>query len=513
MKNLFEHFKNILKTRNMNQIIKHFMLFVITVLFTFNLYAQQTTKPNLFKYTPLKQTKWSMYSLYKVHVQDFGVTEKYNDTCNCLEDVRLLDKSNTNLGLSFYKNVDEKFAYSVDWMLGYGYVSRKTPSLRDKERSWMSTARADFYYYLTSRQLQLQPYAVGGLHASLRRGTLLATFPVGMGVRYMFFNNRTMVTLQVGYGLGLTNRIRNSVVYSSGLYVNLDKKQKPKSVDLNSSQSLSESSSIMYNVVDTDGDGITDSIDKCPTVPGLAINNGCLVSDRDGDGVVDQYDKCADVAGDVKNEGCPVIPIVDLVDRDKDGIADSIDVCPDMAGTLENKGCPVKVVASYDTVKVNYVEKLADDTIKSNDNKSKTPIISSSVDFKPMTPIISSSVDFKPMVTEDLKAPDYIIYFDFNKRLLKSKSIKILNDVVKYMQQHPNVKVSLKGHADLEGNIKYNKDLSMRRVQNARYHMTRMGIVSDRIVTDYYGKTKPVVETMEKSIGWKNRRVEIFIIK
>ena len=85
MKNLFEHFKNILKTRNMNQIIKHFMLFVITVLFTFNLYAQQTTKPNLFKYTPLKQTKWSMYSLYKVHVQDFGVTEKYNDTCNCLE--------------------------------------------------------------------------------------------------------------------------------------------------------------------------------------------------------------------------------------------------------------------------------------------------------------------------------------------------------------------------------------------------------------------------------------------
>jgi outer membrane protein OmpA-like peptidoglycan-associated protein len=229
--------------------------------------------------------------------------------------------------------------------------------------------------------------------------------------------------------------------------------------------------------------------------------------------VVDQYDKCADVAGDVKNEGCPVIPIVDLVDRDKDGIADTIDVCPDMAGTLENKGCPVKVVASYDTVKVNYVEKLADDTIKSNDNKSKTPIISSSVDFKPMTPIISSSVDFKPMVTEDLKAPDYIIYFDFNKRLLKSKSIKILNDVVKYMQQHPNVKVSLKGHADLEGNIKYNKDLSMRRVQNARYHMTRMGIVSDRIVTDYYGKTKPVVETMEKSIGWKNRRVEIFIIK
>ena len=497
----------------MNQPIKNFMLFVITVLFTFNLYAQQQPKPLVLKYKPIQETKWNMFSLYRAHVQDFGVTDKYNDTCNCLENGKLLDKANTNIGLSFYKNIDEKFAYSVDLMLGYGYTSRKAPSLEEKERSWLSTARADLYYNLMSNKLQLQPYVVGGLHASQRSGTMLATMPVGMGARYMFFNNQAMITMQVGYGLGLTNRIRNSVIYSSGLYVNLNKKQKPKNPELKSPQPLIASSSVGCSLVDTDCDGITDSIDRCPTVPGLAINNGCLVSDRDGDGVVDQYDKCADVAGDVKNEGCPVIPIVDLVDRDKDGIADTIDVCPDMAGTLEDKGCPAKVVASYDTVKVDYVEKRVYDTVKVDYVEKRIPDTVMLTDSKSKSPIISSSVDSKTIVTEDLKAPDYIIYFDFNKRLLKSKSIKILNDVVKYMQQHPNVKVSLKGHADLEGNLKYNKDLSMRRVQNARYHMTRMGIVSDRIVTDYYGKTKPVVETMEKSIGWKNRRVEILIIK
>ena len=58
--------------------------------------------------------------------------------------------------------------------------------------------------------------------------------------------------------------------------------------------------------VDTDGDGIPDAQDRCPTVPGPAANHGCPDTDRDGDGVVDRLDACPDLPGPKENRGCPV---------------------------------------------------------------------------------------------------------------------------------------------------------------------------------------------------------------
>ena len=58
---------------------------------------------------------------------------------------------------------------------------------------------------------------------------------------------------------------------------------------------------------DTDGDGIQDSEDKCPTVAGLARYQGCPIPDTDGDGVNDEEDRCPDVPGVIENKGCPKI--------------------------------------------------------------------------------------------------------------------------------------------------------------------------------------------------------------
>ncbi|HQS55665.1 MAG TPA: outer membrane beta-barrel protein, partial [Sediminibacterium sp.] len=68
--------------------------------------------------------------------------------------------------------------------------------------------------------------------------------------------------------------------------------------------------------VDTDSDGIVDSLDKCPTVPGVAKYAGCPVPDTDKDGVNDEQDKCPTVPGLAKYAGCPV------PDTDKDGVND-----------------------------------------------------------------------------------------------------------------------------------------------------------------------------------------------
>ncbi|MCA9712866.1 MAG: thrombospondin type 3 repeat-containing protein, partial [Myxococcales bacterium] len=85
-------------------------------------------------------------------------------------------------------------------------------------------------------------------------------------------------------------------------------------------------------VLDTDGDGILDPDDACPTVPGVPSAKGC--PDRDGDTIPDDTDACPDTPGPVELKGCP--------DTDGDGIIDKDDRCPTEPGPAEFKGCPDK---------------------------------------------------------------------------------------------------------------------------------------------------------------------------
>jgi outer membrane protein OmpA-like peptidoglycan-associated protein len=84
---------------------------------------------------------------------------------------------------------------------------------------------------------------------------------------------------------------------------------------------------------DTDGDGVPDREDKCPTVPGPKENQGCPWPDTDGDGIPDKDDKCPTVPGPKENQGCPL-------DTDGDGVLDKDDKCPTVPGPKENQGCP-----------------------------------------------------------------------------------------------------------------------------------------------------------------------------
>ena len=97
--------------------------------------------------------------------------------------------------------------------------------------------------------------------------------------------------------------------------------------------------------VDSDNDGVVDSIDECPnTEAGVEVNNvGCPVADTDSDedGVVDSIDECPGTAAgvEVDNVGCPV----QETDSDGDGVVDSIDECPDTPTGVEVDavGCPI----------------------------------------------------------------------------------------------------------------------------------------------------------------------------
>ncbi|HKP59513.1 MAG TPA: thrombospondin type 3 repeat-containing protein [Polyangiales bacterium] len=98
--------------------------------------------------------------------------------------------------------------------------------------------------------------------------------------------------------------------------------------------------------VDSDGDGVGDKVDACPSEPedkdGYMDEDGCPEADNDGDGIDDAADKCPNEAEDPDGfedtDGCPDR------DNDGDGIPDGYDSCPnepeDMDGDRDTDGCP-----------------------------------------------------------------------------------------------------------------------------------------------------------------------------
>ncbi len=89
-------------------------------------------------------------------------------------------------------------------------------------------------------------------------------------------------------------------------------------------------------IKDTDGDGIPDSTDNCPTVANPQQQ------DSDGDGVGDACDNCPSIAnsnqadadgdkvGDVC-DNCPNVANASQADADHDGVGDACDNCPNVA--------------------------------------------------------------------------------------------------------------------------------------------------------------------------------------
>lgn len=89
-------------------------------------------------------------------------------------------------------------------------------------------------------------------------------------------------------------------------------------------------------IVDSDGDGVMDELDKCPDTPkGVAVDgSGCPLP---APKVIKET-----IPMSFDNNECPVK--TDLPDRDRDGVEDSLDQCPNTPCdfSVDTKGCPVK---------------------------------------------------------------------------------------------------------------------------------------------------------------------------
>ena len=122
--------------------------------------------------------------------------------------------------------------------------------------------------------------------------------------------------------------------------------------------------------------------------------------------------------------------------------------------------------------------------------------------------------DTPPSLEEELekngRAKVYDLYFDFRSDVLRPESDKVLKEIAQVMQDHPDWKLNVEGNTDNIGGDAYNLDLSKRRAAAVKTALVKdYGIAADHLLTDGFGRSRPI-DTNDTIEGRaRNRRVEL----
>ena len=99
------------------------------------------------------------------------------------------------------------------------------------------------------------------------------------------------------------------------------------------------------------------------------------------------------------------------------------------------------------------------------------------------------------------------VRFAFDRWKLDYRAETALLDVVKVLQENPNVVADLEGYTDSVGAPGYNLELSQRRVEAVRRFLVEKGVELHRVQSIGLGDGRPVADNKTKDGRDQNRRV------
>jgi outer membrane protein OmpA-like peptidoglycan-associated protein len=290
--------------------------------------------------------------------------------------------------------------------------------------------------------------------------------------------------------------------------------------------------------MDNDEDLVPDARDKCPNEPEdkdtFQDDDGCPDLDNDSDGVPDLKDNCPFKAetknGFKDDDGCPDEP-----DQDEDGVPDVNDKCPKQAEDIDKfedlDGCPDPdndndgVPDKFDDCpnKPEDMDNFKDDDgcpDPDNDNDGVVDAKDKCPD-KPETINGYRDNDGCPdkgapqvFITENKIVITKKVYFATGRSTIRRRSFNILNQVALILRANPQVKgIRIEGHTDDRGKAEKNKVLSQQRAEAVRAFLIQAGIEASRLFAVGHGQEKPLASNDTKQGRATNRRVEFVILE
>lgn len=120
---------------------------------------------------------------------------------------------------------------------------------------------------------------------------------------------------------------------------------------------------------------------------------------------------------------------------------------------------------------LNFKQELKTDTV--NENRS----------YELEFPLASIT---KPVLIEH-------IFYDFDRASLTKESTKALKELVKMLNDNPNITIELSAHCDYIGNDAYNESLSQQRAESVLKFLVSEGIEKERLTAKGYGEGQPKI--------------------
>ncbi|MEM8792788.1 MAG: OmpA family protein [Pseudomonadota bacterium] len=97
------------------------------------------------------------------------------------------------------------------------------------------------------------------------------------------------------------------------------------------------------------------------------------------------------------------------------------------------------------------------------------------------------------------------VNFEFDRSSLDRAARRALDTQVKWLKEHPGVRMTVIGHTDLVGSERYNDGLGLRRARSVVAYLSRKGISRKRLdAVESKGESEPVVQTEDREL--RNRR-------
>lgn len=85
------------------------------------------------------------------------------------------------------------------------------------------------------------------------------------------------------------------------------------------------------------------------------------------------------------------------------------------------------------------------------------------------------------------------VFYEFARWNITKESEQALDELVKLLNDNPNITIELSAHTDMVGNDQANKTLSEKRAQSCVNYLIQKGIDPERLTPVGYGKDRPVV--------------------